>query len=57
MRSCGAGEQLSPSIYHAGRSGDVALVMADLARTPPIRGFALVGYSMGVTWSSSWPVS
>ncbi|MGC2299245.1 MAG: alpha/beta fold hydrolase [Acidobacteriaceae bacterium] len=47
MRSCGAGEQLSPSIYHAGRSEDVAMVMADLARTHLIRSFALVGYSMG----------
>jgi uncharacterized protein len=47
MRSCGAGETLSPSIYHAGRSEDVARVMADLARTYLIRSFALVGYSMG----------
>src|ERR1039458_9161043 len=41
MWSCGAGEQLSPSIYHAGRSEDVALVMAELAHTHLIRGFAL----------------
>jgi predicted alpha/beta-fold hydrolase len=47
MRSCGDGEQLSPSIYHAGRSEDVAIVMAELARTQLIRSFALVGYSMG----------
>src|SRR6202050_4775011 len=47
MRSCGGGERLSPSIYHAGRSEDVARVMADLARTYLIRSFALVGYSMG----------
>ena len=47
MRSCGAGEQFSPSIYHAGRSEDVAIVMAELARTHFIRSFALVGYSMG----------
>jgi uncharacterized protein len=47
MRSCGAGEQSSPSIYHAGRSEDVAIVMAELARTHLIRSFALVGYSMG----------
>jgi predicted alpha/beta-fold hydrolase len=47
MRSCGAGEQLSPSIYHAGRSEDVAIVMAELARAHLIRSFALVGYSMG----------
>jgi hypothetical protein len=47
MRSCGAGEQLSPSIYHAGRSWDVAIVMDELARAHFIRSFALVGYSMG----------
>ena len=47
MRSCGAGEHLSPSIYHAGRSEDVAMVMAELVRTHLVRSFALVGYSMG----------
>lgn len=47
MRSCGAGGEFSPSIYHAGRSEDVALVMAELARAYLIRSFALVGYSMG----------
>jgi predicted alpha/beta-fold hydrolase len=47
MRSCGDGEECSPSIYHAGRSEDVAIVMAELARTYLIRSFALVGYSMG----------
>jgi len=47
MRSCGDGEIFSPSIYHAGRSEDVAMVMAELARTYLIRSFALVGYSMG----------
>ncbi|MGB6690851.1 MAG: alpha/beta fold hydrolase [Terracidiphilus sp.] len=47
MRSCGAGEHLSPTIYHAGRSEDVAIVLAELARTHLIRSFALVGYSMG----------
>jgi predicted alpha/beta-fold hydrolase len=47
MRSCGDGEEFSPSIYHAGRSEDVAIVMAELARTSLIRSFALVGYSMG----------
>ena len=47
MRSCGDGEAFSPSIYHAGRSGDVAMVMAELACTYLIRSFALVGYSMG----------
>ena len=47
MRGCGDGEEFSPSIYHAGRSEDLAIVMAELARTHLIRSFALVGYSMG----------
>jgi predicted alpha/beta-fold hydrolase len=47
MRSCGDGEAFSPSIYHAGRSEDVAMVMAELACTYLVRSFALVGYSMG----------
>jgi predicted alpha/beta-fold hydrolase len=47
MRSCGDGEEFSPSIYHAGRSEDIAIVMAELSRTYLIRSFALVGYSMG----------
>jgi uncharacterized protein len=47
MRSCGDGEKFSPSIYHSGRSEDVARVMAELAREFGISSFALVGYSMG----------
>ncbi len=47
MRSCGAGRDCSPTIYHAGRSEDVAIVMAEMARAHLIRSFALVGYSMG----------
>jgi predicted alpha/beta-fold hydrolase len=47
MRSCGAGQDLSPTIYHAGRSEDVAIVMAEMARKHRIGSFALVGYSMG----------
>jgi len=47
MRSDGAGEDLSPSIHHAGRDEDVALVMAELARAHLIRSFALIGYSIG----------
>ena len=47
MRSCGEGEEHSPSIYHSGRSPDVAMVMADLAREFGLEQFALLGYSMG----------
>ena len=52
MRSCGDGEEFSPTIYHAGRSEDVAIVMAELARTHiSIRSFALVGIPWGATGS------
>jgi uncharacterized protein len=47
MRSCGAGKDFSPTIYHAGRSEDVSVVMEEFARTHLIRSFALVGYSRG----------
>jgi uncharacterized protein len=47
MRSCGEGEEYSPSIYHSGRSEDVAIVMAELVREHALRRFALLGYSMG----------
>ena len=46
MRSCGGSDALSPTIYHSGRSEDVAAVVQTLVE----RGFgriALVGYSMG----------
>jgi hypothetical protein len=47
MRSCGHGEPYSPTIYHSGRSADVAAVMAELARDLGLESFAPVGYSMG----------
>lgn len=47
MRNCGGTEDLSPTLYHSGLSGDVATVMRTLALEKGLGGFALVGYSMG----------
>jgi predicted alpha/beta-fold hydrolase len=47
MRSCGGTDELSPGIYHSGRSEDVAAVVSGLMREHGIRSIALVGYSMG----------
>ena len=47
MRNCGGTEDLSPTLYHSGLSGDVAAVMAGLGAEKSLGAFALVGYSMG----------
>ncbi len=47
MRNCGGTENLSPTLYHSGLSGDVAAVMRMLAAEKGLEAFALVGYSMG----------
>jgi hypothetical protein len=47
MRNCGGTEDLSPTLYHSGLSGDVAAVMRTLATEKGLEAFALVGYSMG----------
>jgi uncharacterized protein len=47
MRSCGGTDELSPGIYHSGRSEDVAAVVDGLVREQGLRSIALVGYSMG----------
>lgn len=47
MRSCGGTDALSPTIYHSGRSGDVARVVEALVREQQVEAIALVGYSMG----------
>ena len=47
MRSCGGTDELSPGIYHSGRSEDIAAVVAGLASEHGLRAIALVGYSMG----------
>ncbi len=47
MRSCGGTDELSPGIYHSGRSEDVAAVVAGLAQEHGLSAIALVGFSMG----------
>jgi predicted alpha/beta-fold hydrolase len=47
MRSCGGTDELSPGIYHSGRSEDVAAVVDGLAREHGLPAIALAGFSMG----------
>lgn len=47
MRSCGGTDALSPTIYHSGRSGDVARVVEAVVRAQGVTAVAVVGYSMG----------
>jgi predicted alpha/beta-fold hydrolase len=46
MRSCGGSDAMAPTIYHSGRSEDVAAVVEALLEQG-IERIALVGYSMG----------
>jgi predicted alpha/beta-fold hydrolase len=47
QRNCGGTDRLSPTLYHSGRSQDVAAVAQNLLQQDRISRFALVGYSMG----------
>jgi predicted alpha/beta-fold hydrolase len=47
QRNCGGTEGLSPTLYHSGRSGDVAAVAKHLIHIDKISRLALVGFSMG----------
>ena len=47
QRNCGGTDNLSPTLYHSGRSQDVAAVALNLVEQDHISGFALVGFSMG----------
>jgi uncharacterized protein len=47
MRSCGGTDELSPTIYHSGRSEDVAAVVSKIVSDQQLESVALIGYSMG----------
>ncbi len=47
MRSCGGTDDICPTIYHSGRSGDVAAVFKQIVAIHQLQSVALVGYSMG----------
>lgn len=47
QRNCGGTDALSPTLYHSGRSRDVAAVAQHLVDEDRISRFALAGFSMG----------
>jgi predicted alpha/beta-fold hydrolase len=47
QRNCGGTESLAPTLYHSGRSSDIAAVAQNLIDQDAISGLALVGFSMG----------
>ena len=54
MRCCGGTDELSPTIYHSGRSGDVGRVVEAIVREQGIEAVAVVGYSMGGNLVLRW---
>ncbi len=47
QRNCGGTDHMSPTLYHSGRSADVAAVARNLIQQDHISALALVGFSMG----------
>src|SRR5579862_597534 len=47
QRNCGGTDGLSPTLYHSGRSQDIAAVATHLIDQDRISRFALAGFSMG----------
>lgn len=47
MRNCGDSDNLSPTLYHSGLSGDVGAVVEHYGSRFGLQRVALVGYSMG----------
>ncbi|MBZ5704331.1 MAG: alpha/beta fold hydrolase [Acidobacteriia bacterium] len=47
QRNCGGTDGISPTLYHSGRSGDVAAVAHHLIEHDRISRLALAGFSMG----------
>src|SRR5207249_1892448 len=47
QRNCGGTEKLAPTLYHSGRSHDVAAVADSLIKRDRISRFVLAGFSMG----------
>jgi uncharacterized protein len=47
QRNCGGTNALAPTLYHSGRSADVAAVAKNVIAQDGVSSFALAGYSMG----------
>ena len=47
QRNCGGTEQLTPTLYHSGLSGDIRAVIMELIERDGLREIFAAGYSMG----------
>jgi len=47
VRNCGGTEELAPTLYHSGLSGDIRGVVNTLVEQDHLHHFALAGFSMG----------
>jgi predicted alpha/beta-fold hydrolase len=47
QRNCGGMDHCAPTLYNSSRSSDVAAVARNLVERDRIRGFVLIGFSMG----------
>jgi predicted alpha/beta-fold hydrolase len=47
VRNCGGTEELTPTLYHSGLSGDIRGVANSLVEQDRLQHFALAGFSMG----------
>jgi hypothetical protein len=47
QRNCGGMDHIAPTLYNSGRSGDVAEVARNIVESDGVRGFVLIGFSMG----------
>jgi predicted alpha/beta-fold hydrolase len=47
QRNCGGMDDCAPTLYHSGRSQDLAVVARNLIRSDQVSKLALVGFSMG----------
>jgi uncharacterized protein len=47
QRNCGGTEQLTPTLYHSGRSGDFRAVLEELIERDGLREIFFAGWSMG----------
>jgi predicted alpha/beta-fold hydrolase len=47
MRNCGGTDELTPTLYHSGLSGDVGAVVQHFTQSYGLGQVALIGYSMG----------
>jgi uncharacterized protein len=47
QRNCGGMDHCAPTLYNSSRSGDVAAVARNIVERDGVRGFVLIGFSMG----------